>query len=242
MKKRAALLLTAALALFAAATAPPASGAVERPDQDLLIVSGRGEARVTPNIAVVRLGVESRSARAAEAIQDADRRMTQVLQAIRAQNIPERNIQTVIYNVSRQYRPRPQDDQRPPELEYVVTNIVSVRLTDVNRAGAVIDAATGAGANVVQGISFQAENETAAREEALRQAARDAQTKAQTLASALGVRILGVDQITESSGPVPLPQPYGAVVAEARIDASAPVMPGENVIQASVVVRYRIGR
>ncbi|HOJ20944.1 MAG TPA: SIMPL domain-containing protein, partial [Armatimonadota bacterium] len=105
MKKRATLLL-AAVALFAVAMAPPASGAVERPDQDLLIVSGRGEARVTPNIAVVRLGVESRSARAAEAIQDADRRMNQVLQAIRAQNIPERNIQTVIYNVSRQYRPR----------------------------------------------------------------------------------------------------------------------------------------
>ena len=96
-----------------------------------------------------------------------------------------------------------------------MTNIVSVRLTDVNRTGAVIDAATGAGANVVQASPSRPKTR---RPPALRLCARPRATpdKAQTLASALGVRILGVDQITESSGPIHLPQPYGAVVAEAR--------------------------
>ena len=112
MKKRATLLL-AAVALFAVAMAPPASGAVERPDQDLLIVSGRGEARVTLTSPWFGWAL-SRARPEPRAIRMRTRRMTQVLQAIRAQNIPERNIQTVIYNVSRQYRPRPQDDQRAP--------------------------------------------------------------------------------------------------------------------------------
>lgn len=242
MKERAGILLAAAVAFVAMAAATPASGAVERPDQDILAVSGQGEVRVTPDVAVVRLGVEARAARAADAIQDANTRMGQVIRAIRALDIPERDIQTVTYNVSQQYEPRPADDRRPPTLVYVVTNIVSVRVADVTRAGAVIDAATGAGANVVQGISFVTDKETEARLEALRQAVRDARTKAEAIAAALGVQILAVENVVETSGPVYIPQTLGVAVAEARVQAPAPIEPGENVIQASVVVRYRIGR
>ncbi len=234
-----ALSITAILALVVAAG--PAGAQPDRTscDTNILSVSGTGEVRVVPNRAMVTLGVETRAARAAEAIQENNRIMTQVVQAIRNQNVPERNIQTATYNVSRQFEPEPTTDQRQPQRQvYVVTNLVSVRLEDVTRVGAVIDAGTSAGANQVHGISFLSEKETEARQEALRAAVADARQKADNIAQALNMRIVGVESVMESGGPIVYSQRME--VAAAAPD-QAPVFPGENVMRTSVTVRFRLG-
>lgn len=214
----------------------------EEKEENLLTVSGSGEARITPDRALVSVGVETRHARAGEAIQENNRLMQAVIQAIRRLNIPERDIRTASYNVSRQYEPDPADQRRPARPIFVVRNIASVRLEDPARAGAVIDAATGAGANVVEGVSFISEQEMEARQQALRDAVREARQKAETIAQALGVRLAGIESVVESGGPVPIPQPFRVASVVAADQAAAPILPGENVIRANVVIRFRLAQ
>jgi|LSQX01.1.fsa_nt_gb uncharacterized protein YggE len=229
----------AACVVLLLAAATHAGAGEERPDVNIMTVTGTGEVRVVPDVAVISLGVETRHAQASQAIEQNNRLMTAVVQAIRAQNVPERNIQTSRLSVSREYEPV-REGQRPNPV-YVVRNIVTVRLMDVQRVGAVLDAATEAGANTVHGISFISERDQQAREEALRQAVRDARAKADVLAQALGVRLEGVESVYESSGPIILPQQADA--AETFVARTqAPVSPGENVIRANVTVRYRLAR
>lgn len=187
----------AACVVLLLAAATHAGAGEERPDVNIMTVTGTGEVRVVPDVAVISLGVETRHAQASQAIEQNNRLMTAVVQAIRAQN--------------------------------------------VQRVGAVLDAATEAGANTVHGISFISERDQQAREEALRQAVRDARAKADVLAQALGVRLEGVESVYESSGPIILPQQADA--AETFVARTqAPVSPGENVIRANVTVRYRLAR
>lgn len=228
------VLAVAVLALLAA----PACAAEARADTDSLTVTGSGEVRVVPDVALVSLGVETRSAHAGDAIRENNRLMSQVAQAIRRLEIPERNIQTSQLSVSREYEPAP-EGQRPRPV-YVVRNTVSIRLQDVRRVGAVIDAATEAGANTVQGVTFVSEKDQEARQQALRDAVRDAQSKAETIARALGVRLAGVESVVEAGGPIVYPQAAAADALAAR--APTPVFAGENVIRATVTVRYRISR
>lgn len=234
------LLILSGLALLCAAASAPASAANDKNDTNILTVTGNGEVRVTPDLAVVTVGAETRAPRADDAIQENNRLMARIVTAIRALNIPDRDIQTATYNVSLQYEPVSDTDRnRRPTPIYVVSNLVTVRLREPARAGAVVDAATGAGANVVQGLNFIVEKETDARRQALQAAARDAQGKAEAIAAALGVRITGVDSIVEGGAQVFLP---ATRMAEIAAPAAAPILPGENVIRASVTVRYRIAR
>ena len=96
---------------------------------------------------------------------------------------------------------------------YTVSNVVEVRLDDLRKIGQVIDAATQAGSNDVQGIRFALRDEEAPRTEALREAALSARQDAETLAGALGLRVVGVLSVTEQSPDVtPMPiYPQGAV-------------------------------
>ncbi|MBI3947952.1 MAG: SIMPL domain-containing protein [Armatimonadetes bacterium] len=230
------LALVGALVLVSRGSAGAQAADLYDPNRNILTVSGTGEVRVVPNEAVVRLGVETRAPRAAEAIQENNRLMTQVVAAIRKADVPERNIQTATFNVSRQLEPEPENPRRTRAV-YVVTNVVTVRLEDVTRVGTVLDAATEAGANTVYGLDFVSAREIEARQEALREAVSDARRKADIIANAARIEITGVESIVESSPPVGIPRPFGVAAAE-RIQT--PISPGENVIQASVQVRYRI--
>ena len=67
----------------------------------------------------------------------------------------------------------------------------------------------------------------------------DARSKANALASAAGVSIVGVSTITEVSAPMPYPQ-YERSMAAADV-AGTPVLAGTTEISVSVSIVYRIG-
>lgn len=238
-------IFAAILAAALAATAPAVAQAPAGRDRDanILTVSGTGEVHVTPDRARVALGVETRAPKAADAIAQNNKIMGQVVDAIRKLDIADKNIQTSTFSVNREYEPQPPNSKTPPKAVFVVSNIVTVTLDNPSRVGTVIDAGTGAGANTVQGVSFFVENDEPARLQALRDAARQARAKADAIAQALGARISGVESIYESSAPVVYEQNLGLMVsrAEAKMAAPTPVLPGENIIRATVTVRFRIG-
>jgi uncharacterized protein YggE len=203
-----------------------------------LDVSAQAAVSRTPDRAVVWLGVETtaRTARAATAA-NADA-MTAVMAALTSLGIPEGSIRTESIGLSPRYDRGPNTDE-PIITGYQAANRVSVRLDDIDRLGAVVDAAIEAGANRVQGIQFEIGDPEAAYHEALEQAVAKARAQAEVLARAMG-ETLG-PALHVSTGGAPSPMSQGPMPGLLRAEAATPVSPGEMQVRATVHITYRLG-
>ncbi len=201
-------------------------------------VSGTGEVAGTPDTLIVDLGVSVLRSGVDQATSDAADLATAVIDAVKAMGVEERDIQTTNYAIWPEYDYR-NDSQTLRG--YRVTNTVSIKIRDLDKAGATIDAATAAGGNdaVVSGIRFDIEENgdliTAAREVAW----NDAQSKAEQLASLAGVTLGQAVSITESTSSTPPPIPYRELAADEA--GATPIQPGEQVVSVTVNVSFAIG-
>jgi uncharacterized protein YggE len=107
----------------------------------------------------------------------------------------------------------------------------------------VIDAATRAGANRVQGIQFTLRDQDAVRAEALRQAATRARAEADVLAGALNLKVLRVLTVEEASPqiiPVRINMPMVRAAVSA-VEAPTPVEAGTLEVSANVALTVEVG-
>src|SRR4029077_6325041 len=118
---------------------------------------------------------------------------------------------------------------------YVAQNTVSAK-AKVAAAGALIDAAVGAGANTVDGPSLAVSDSDALYRSALKQAVADARAKAQALAQAGGFTVGPVYSVT-AGGQAP-PRVYQAGTAGAA--APTPIEPGTQDVTADITVSFLI--
>lgn len=211
----------------------------------VLSVSGTGEARVTPDVATVRLGVLAQAETARAAQDEVSRTAAAILEAIRKLGVPQEQIQTSELSLNPVYGQQPPDRsglQEPRIVGYQATNVVSVRLEDLSKVGPVIDAGLGAGANRLDGLFFGLKDEGPARAAALTAAVGEARTKAEALARAAGVKLGELVEITEGGVNVFTPtfQKARGVAMEAMAMADTPVESGQVSVDASVTLRYRI--
>jgi len=233
-----------AVALLAAALAGPAVGAAQaQSDSDETVrsinVSGMGRVKVEPDVADVQLGVTKQGVGAKAASSEAATAMDAVIQALLEAGIAEADIQTTNLSLNPVYD---WDDNPPNIVGWEASNLVNVTVRDVSQVGAVVDAATAAGATNVNGITFRLEDSTEAEVTARNEAVADAEAKAQQLATAAGVNITGVITITESGGQLPPPIFFSRDTAAFAMDESAPtpVLPGEVEISVDVNIQYEI--
>ena len=82
---------------------------------------------------------------------------------------------------------------------YNASSLLAIKVTDMDSVGTVIDAAFSAGANTLNGISFSASDTEAAKTKAMAQAVKDAKKKAEILANAAGLKITGIELISEDT-------------------------------------------
>jgi uncharacterized protein YggE len=185
---------------------------------------------VPPDMALVTFGVQTRAEDAATASRDDAAKISAVISAVEGQGVAADHIQST--NLSLYF-----DDQRG---EYVADHEITVRIDTLSKAGAIIDAAVGAGANNSWGISFGLKNPSAAHAQALQAAVTDGRTHADAIAGALGVTISGVNSASEPSfsGPV---YEAGAPKAAAGPSVPTPVQPGQLDVTADVTLVYTFG-
>ena len=84
----------------------------------------------------------------------------------------------------------------PKILGYEVKNTVTVSIDDLTQTGAVIDAATKAGANSVEGINFVLGETSPAQGDALSFATKQALAKAESIAQSLGGKLFASWKLT----------------------------------------------
>lgn len=219
------------LAGIAALAATPALGA----DPRTISMAGHGEVRSAPDMAQVTAGVTTSATTAAQALAANTARMKTVFAALQKLGIPEKNIQTVNFSVSPQYATG--NNEAPRLTGYQVNNDVSVRLEDVTRLGSALDALVGAGANQMNGISFDIREPAPLLDKARARAIADARQRAETYAKAAGVTLGPIQSISESGGEV---RPLLRMAPMTFAAKAVPVAAGEQSVTADVSMVWEI--
>ena len=206
-----------------------------------IVVTGTASLDVSTDRARVSLAVESREKTASEAAQANARAMSAVLAAMRSGGFEGLDIDTYGYSLSPVYTSVVQNGARVQRIEgYRVLNNVRATLTDMKAVGRLIDVATGAGANRVNGISFEASDIEPAQHRVLADAVRRARDQARTMADALD-RELGPPLNVQGGAQRPSPrQDYVRLQAMAA-EAETPIEAGDQTVSASVTITFLLG-
>ena len=187
MRKLTAIILALVLALSLSAALADST----------ISVSGSGEVQIPADVAVVSLGVNARNAEAPRAQAEANEIIARIREALTGAGFAEDDINTGYVNLYGIYDYSSYGGSEKIT-GYNATSSLAVRVTDMSRVGEVIDLAFGAGANMLDGVSFSVKDDTAARAEALKMAVEDAKSKAAVLAEAAGFTDLKIENIQEN--------------------------------------------
>jgi uncharacterized protein YggE len=183
----------------------PATGAVAGDVRGLtrVLVAGDSIVQAQPDTAILTISVVTQGKRAIDAQQENATKSDAVIRAIKAAAGAGAEVKTSGYSLQPQrvYR----ENQPPTITGYEARNSVTATLGDLTKVGAVIDAAAQSGANDVAGVAFTLRQDRPARDQALKDATREAVGKAQVLAQALGGRIVRVVEVQEEGFERPRP-------------------------------------
>ena len=210
-----------------------------------ILVSGEGRVDVAPDLAVLSLTV-TREAESARAALDANSAaMSEVLAAMQAEGIEQRDLQTANFAIQPKYLHPPKrssGEREPPRIVgYTVRNSLTVRVRDMKRVGAILDKSVSLGVNEGGSILFTNDDPSAALKQARVEAVQDALERANTLAVAAGVKAGRILEISEQSfQPRPMPM-MRAEMAMAASDA-VPVAAGENTYRVMVSISVEIAQ
>lgn len=168
-----------------------------------VMVTGDSLVQAQPDTAILTVSVVTQARSALDAQQQNANRSDAVVKALKAAAGAGAEIKTSGYSLQPQrvYK----ENQPPTIIGYEARNSVSAVLSDLTRVGPVIDATTQAGANDVSGIAFTLRKDRPARDQALGDATREAVSKAQVIARALGGRVVRIVEVQEEG--VHRPQP-----------------------------------
>ncbi len=158
-------------------------------------VSGVAVVNVTPDRALIKLGVQSNGRSAKEAQAKNSVTIKQVVKALKSQSIEARDITTDWYTIEPLY-----EDYDSLHIKgYRIYNIVEVTMRDVTKSNDAIVAAFQAGANQVVDVQFYTSELRKYRDQARELAMKAAHEKADALASAAGSGVSCVLIINENT-------------------------------------------
>lgn len=202
----------AALAAFLLLAASPALAAT-RPAQ--ITVVGTASIAEMPDQAVVNATVTTNAATAADAVDANNRTYDRVVQAVQGTGVDRNDISLSYYNI--EYVPRPQ--VMPPNANtdqrygYTVNRSFAIKVRAIAKAGAVVDAASSVESTTIGGVNFGLADPSKAMKTATTRAVADARSKAEVLAAAAGLHIVGIARISQGGGAVVQPMMRMAAMA-----------------------------
>lgn len=228
----------ASFGLSLAAEAQQSVGPAAMPPH--IAVSGVGEIRVTPDRAVINIGVYSRAMTAAAAARENGRKQQAIIDTLRAVGIPREQISTTQFNVSPEMRHIPQSG-RNEITGYSVSNTVRVEVRQLDQVAAAVDAALAKGANQINSLDFLVFNADEPRRRALAQAIDRARLDAETMARAAGGSLGTLLELSTGYTPIPIMRRDMAMATAGRVqaDVATPIEPGEEMIRAVVTARWQ---
>jgi len=228
----------AAGALFMGAAVPAATALESADAVRTLSVSGLGEAAAAPDMAMLTIGVETQGATAAEALRKNGADMHATIDRLKKRGVAAKDLQTTNLSVNPQYN-YDKNRTKPEIIGFTASNTLSVKLRDLDKAGAIIDDAVSVGANRLGGISFGFANPKPVLNEARRAAIADAREKAVLYADAAGVKLGPILKIQDGYA-APQPRPNVNLRMAAMESDATPIERGQSLMSANVTIVYEI--
>jgi uncharacterized protein len=198
--------------------------------------SGEGIISVRPDQVKVTVTVTMTGSTAQEATEATANQVANVLSALRTLLGANGDIRTLGISVTPQYRYPAGGPQQL--VGYQASNTIQVTLNDLTLAGRTIDTAVQAGATSIGGLSFQLKDSAPVRNQALREATQQARSRAEAIATGLGMRVGAIVMAAEGSTSAVIPY-----TVDGRAATTAPttqVEPGAVQVHAYVTIEAEL--
>ena len=185
-------------------------------------VNGTGKATGDPDLGVLELGVEALADKASEARDMAAKAIDATVSMLKANNIQDKDLQTSQFSINPQYDMQEirrctdglKEDGKGTEcrtafarvlIGYQVTNLLTVKVRNLESMSSIIDGATEAAGNLVRinAVNFAIEDTKALFEVAREGAIADLIAKANSMATLSGVELGKLVFLSESGGATP---------------------------------------
>ncbi len=207
------------------------------------IASGEGKVSVTPDIAIVTLGIQETGSSLKTVQNSVNVKSKSLTEALKKLGVSENDIKTTSYNVYPQYD---YSSSTQRITGYQVSTNYKVTVKDFDKVNDILVSATGAGANIVGNVSFDINDSTKLEKtnEARELAVKNAKEKAEGLAKAAGIglgNILNVSENQSSSNAIrtmAIPAAGGGDMAKANIQPD--IQPGQTEINVTVSLSYEV--
>jgi uncharacterized protein YggE len=199
-------------------------------EQNIMTLAGTGQVTAVPDLAILRLGVQTSGENLVD-IQNENASISQVvLQSL--QQIGINDIKTYDYEINKMYE---YEDSKRIDKGYSVRNILEIKTNNLDQIGSAIDTAVYYGANIVDLIEFDVSDKDGYYLQALDLAIANAISKANTIAGSLGLMNPPVPtRITEVGT---MPSPTRLLGSREGVTAT-PIEPGSKQIEANVIIEF----
>lgn len=212
------------------------------PDRGIISVSGSSSDEFPPDTATISITIKTEAPNASEASQKTAQKSQNVMAKLNKLINKEKGD----YVKTTSYQLYPIYDYNEPKKKnvlrgYSADNQITVVLKQINLVGQVIDTSVGAGADLINGIDFSLKDESQFNKNVLVKATEKAKTEANILAKTLGVKIVGVKQVSSSSG---FNQPYNRTFKGMAMAAevATPIEPQNVKVNANVNIDFYIDK
>lgn len=206
---------------------------------ETITVSGIGELYATPDIALIDFAVVTESKTVDLAMSENTQKMNNIINALKNEmRIDEKDIKTTRFNINPRYEWQDKTNKRVLA-GYEVSQIVNVKIRDLDTVGETIQKATELGANDVSDLIFTFDNDKELKEKARNIAIKNAKEKAKSLEKELGVKMTKIVDFSES-GYTPSPVRYNSMKQMEGAASSALIESGQNKITSNVSITYII--
>jgi uncharacterized protein YggE len=213
-----------------------------------ITVSGEGEIYAKPDLSLIDLMVKTEAKTVAAAMELNSQKMNKVIEAVKAMEVVEGDLQTKTFNIYPRYEWQKSELSIFPEgkrvlVGYEVQQELAVKIRNLTKIGSIIQGATEAGANQIGDLQLLVDKEETFKAQAREEAIQQAKEKAQSLASQLGVRLGQIINFQEQAAtPYFMSRLYGATPAlKESADVTIPeIEVGENKIRVEVGITYEL--
>lgn len=217
--------------------------ALKANNQDRFSVVGSGTVYAKADIANIEIGLKTGTKKtAAEATAESTDKINKITSAITGLGVEEKDIKTSNYTLNPVYN---WTNNKGQELVgYEVTQVLTLKIRDLNKIGDIIAKTTEQGANQVGNISFTIDDEFTLKNQAREIAINKAKEKAVMIANQSGMKLGKVKSVVENTEPIISPIAY----TNAKLDMAASneslispeIQTGQNEIKVDVTLVYEV--
>ncbi len=199
-----------------------------------ITVSGEGKIKMTPDEAIITVGVEYSGQDATEVKKKNDETVDLVIKTIKNKGIPTSDFQSQRVSLYKNY------DYQTKKNSYVASQTIKIHLKDLSKYETIMMDLVNSGINQIQGVEFKTSKLKEYETEARKKAVSDAKMKAEDYVVVLGQKVGKAIFISDTTQPN-FPQPMYRNVTMKSMEmggANETLAIGEIEVIANVTISF----